>query len=167
MKTRTIFAAIAAILIISLAGCAVSAVQTLELVVSAAEIALPLIAPSAGVDPATVTAVDGYLAAVSTAVSKASDILAGSGTNAQKAAEITIAFANIADPIVPAKYQGLANAVAQVAAAVEKFLLSQPAAAPQSSAKYGSPRVAMPGADLAKLAQIKARAQKVLLQTQR
>ena len=66
-------------------------------------------------DPATIASVSGYLAATSQAITQATDIEAGTGTDAQKAVQIAAAFAGIAAPIVPAKYQALANAVQQVA----------------------------------------------------
>ena len=165
MKTRTIFAAIAAILIISLAGCSTSPLQILDLAVGAAEIALPLALPAAGVDPATTTAVESYLAAVSTATSKATDILAGPGTPAAKSAQIVAAFAGIAAPVVPAKYQSLVNAIQQVAQYVAQFIGSLPP--PAVAGKMSARAVSVSPADAAKLTQIKARAQKVLLQTQR
>ena len=117
------------------------------------------------VDPATTTAVESYLAAVSTAISKATDILAGPGTPAAKSAQIVAAFAGIAAPVVPAKYQSLVNAIQQVAQYVAQFIGSLPP--PAVAGKMSARAVSVSPADAAKLTQIKARAQKVLLQTQR
>ncbi len=124
MRHRNATAAIAAILMLSLLGCSTSPIDILNLAVGALEIALPLIGPAAGVDPQTVTAVESYLNATSAAISQASDILAGPGTDGEKAAQIAQAFAGIAKPFVPAKYTALVNAVADVAKYVAQFLAS-------------------------------------------
>jgi hypothetical protein len=124
--TKLTKTALAAVLILSLisAGCTASAIDILNLAVGALEIALPLVAPAAGIDPTTASAVESYLAATSAAISQASDILAGPGTDAQKAAAIAQAFAGIAKPLVPAKYTALVNAVQEVAKYVAQFLAS-------------------------------------------
>ena len=156
MKTRTVSAAVAAILIISLAGCSTTPLQILDLAVSAAEIALPLALPAAGVDPATTAAVESYLQATSSAIAKTSDILSGPGTPASKSAQIIAAFAGIAAPVIPAQYQALVNAIQQVAQYVAQFIGSLP---PPTVAGKMSARIStVSPADTAKLAQIKARA---------
>jgi len=164
MKTRTFSAAIAAILILSLAACSTSPLQILDLAVGAAEIALPLALPAAGVDPATTTAVESYLQATSTAIAKASDILAGTGTDAAKSAQIVAAFAGIAAPVVPAKYQALVNAIQRVAQYVAQFIGSLPA--PAAAGKMSASISTVSASDAAKLAQIKARAQALIFQIQ-
>jgi hypothetical protein len=152
MKTRTISAALAAILILCLAGCAASPIDILGLAVGALEIALPLIGPAAGVDAATVTAVEGYLSATSQAITQAGDILAGTGSDAQKTTAIISAFAGIAAPVVPAKYSALVTAVGQVAQYVAQFLTSLPAATTAGASH------ALKAADKTKVTSIQARA---------
>lgn len=126
MKTkRTLSAAIAAILILSLVGCSTSPIDILDLAIGAVEIALPLVGPAVGIDPTTLASVQAYLSATSAAISQASTILSGTGTDAQKAAAIAQAFAGIAAPIVPAKYGALVTAVADVAKYVAQFLANQ------------------------------------------
>ena len=105
-----------------LSGCSTTAIDILNLAVGALEVALPLIGPAAGIDPGTLAAVSGYLGGVSQAITEASSILAGTGTDAQKAAAIAAAFAGIAKPLVPPQYSALAAAVEQVAQYVAQFL---------------------------------------------
>jgi hypothetical protein len=154
-------ATLAAILILCAAGC--GALDYLQLAVGAAEIALPLIGPAAGVDQATVTAVSNYLAATSQAITQAIDIENGTGTDAQKATQIVAAFAGIAAPIVPAKYQALANAIQQVAQYIAKYL----ATLPVPSSATASKTTALSSAEKTKASQIRARAQAVWSKTHR
>ena len=159
MKYQSFRAAGAAVLILAMAGCSTSPLEYLQLAITAAEIALPLVGPAAGVDPATVTAVDNYLSATSGAITQATDILAGPGTDAQKAAQIIAAFAAIAAPIIPGQYSALATAVEQVAQAIAKFIASLPATSTATHA---------PGAaDAVKLSAVKARAVKLRAAVQR
>lgn len=133
-------------------GCQ-SALDWLELAVGALEAALPLVAPAAGVDPATIASVNTYLAATSQAIGEASSILAGSGTDAQKATAIVAAFAGIAAPVVPAQYSALVAAVVLVAKYVAQFLAKLPA--PTTPASVTHPAST---ADKAKLQTIQQRA---------
>lgn len=153
-------AIIAASLIFFLGAC--GALDYLQLAVGAAEIALPLIGPSAGVDSATIASVSGYLAATSQAITQATDIEAGTGTDAQKAVQIAAAFAGIAAPIVPAKYQALANAVQQVAQYIAEYLASLP---PSSTSTVGK-TTALSSSQKTKLSQIRTRALAVYAKTQ-
>lgn len=157
---RTLVAAgLAGVLL--LAGCGTSQVITsLELAIDAVAAALPLIGPAAGL-PADLTAqLEGYLGATSTAVSQASDILAGPGTDEQKAAQIVAAFAGIAVPIVPAKYQGIATAIQQVAQMVAKFLATLPSPALVSARAAGVTEhtTVFSEGDLRRLAEVKTKA---------
>lgn len=151
-----------------LTGCTNNQVITdLTLAVDALEIALPLIGPSAHLPPDLEAQIQAYLGATSQAITQASDILAGAGTDAQKAAAITAAFAGIAQPLIPPQYAGIGAAVAQVASLVSKFLGSLPATKVAAEA-VSARTVAMPGAnakttalskgDISKLAKVKARA---------
>ena len=144
---------------LALVGCSTSPLEYLQLAVGAAEIVLPLVAPSAGIDPATVAAVDNYLNAASEAITQASDILAGTGTDAQKATQILAAFAGIAAPIVPPQYAALASAVQLVAQYIAQFLASLPTT---STATH-----AIKSSDAVKVSAIKARAVKVHAATAR
>jgi len=151
-KTTLILTIIAVIIAacLCLTGCAVSPVTTLELAVGAIEIALPLIP---GVPTDVATAVESYLSATSAAITQASTILAGTGSDAQKAAAITAAFAGIAEPLVPAQYQSLATAVQKVAQYVAQFLTSTGSAANTTSTH------ALSAKDASRLAAVKTRAQ--------
>lgn len=158
---RNFCAVVAAILILCLVGCSPSAIDILNLAVGALEIALPLIGPAAGVDPGTIAAVQTYLGATSQAITQASDILAGPGTDAQKAAAIAQAFANIVAPLVPVKYQALAAAVEQVAQYIAQFLAKTASMARSETSHQVSP------ADTQRLGTIKARAGAVHLKVVR
>jgi hypothetical protein len=148
-------------------GCGTSQIiSNLELAVDAVSVALPLVGPAAGLPVDVQTQVGQYLVATSKAIGQASDILAGPGDDATKAAQITAAFAGIAAPIVPAKYQAIAQAVQQVATLVAKFLGSLPVASTQPIAvRAPGARAALPGqatalskGDLARLAAVKTKA---------
>jgi hypothetical protein len=111
-------------------GCQTSTViSTLESVVSAAEIAIPVIGAATGLSSATSAKIVQYLQEVNIATAQASTILAGTGTSAQKAAEIAKAFAAIAQGCncvpagTPQEVVAVVNAVAQ---AVLQFLTNFP-----------------------------------------
>jgi hypothetical protein len=125
MKTRI---AIAAFLIVCLMGCGqTTIIQNLQLTLDAITTAFPIIAGLTTMPPATVTDVGNYLDATNTALGQASTILAGTGTDAQKAAQITAAFASIAAPVVPAQYASIVTLIGTVAKDVSTFLASLPA----------------------------------------
>lgn len=111
-----------------LSGCSSSQVVTdLEVAVDAVSVALPVLGGVAGLPPAVATAVEGYLSAVNNCLAQASTILAEPNlTDAQKAAQITAACTTAAVPNVPAQYQALANAIANVAGDLAKFLAGLP-----------------------------------------
>jgi hypothetical protein len=154
-------AIIATILIVLLAlflvACQQSTViATLENVVSAAEIAIPVIGAATGLNPATTAAIVSYLQQVNIATAEAATILAGAGTSAQKAAQIIQAFAKIAagcncvPPGTPQEIVAVVNAVAQ---AVLQFLTNfPPTPAPP-------PVVKVSAGDRTKLTSIRTRAE--------
>ncbi len=140
------------------AGCSSSTViGDLDLVVTGVEAVFPTIAGIAGLPPAVVSQVSMYLAAVSSASAQASDILAGSGTTAQKAAQIVALFANIAAPLLPAGTpQVIISAINSVVQAVVKFLANfQGSKVTASRAQTSAP---VSDSDAAKLRTIKTRA---------
>jgi len=169
MRPKHTFAAATLVVVAAVAfsGCGTNQVITnLELAVDAVQVALPLIGPAAGLPADLQGQIQTYLGATSQAIGKASDILSGPGDDAAKAAQITAAFAGIAAPIVPVKYQGIATAVQQVAVLVSKFLagLPSPSTQPIAVRAPGSHPI-VPGqttklsaSDLSRLAAIKQKA---------
>jgi len=126
---------LAALLILS--ACSTSQViANLQIALDAVAAGLPILSGITGVPPAVVSDVETYATATNQALGQASTILAGSGTDAQKAAQIAAAFAGITAPVVPAQYAAIANLVATVAKDVAAFLSSVPSggSAPGGSA---------------------------------
>lgn len=119
MKRALLIAALA-----TLTGCnSNQAIANLQLAVEAADIAFSAVASSAGLPAATQTAVSNYLTAADQALSQASQILAGPGTAAEKAARLTATFAQVASPLLPAGTpQTVVNAVQAVSNAIARFL---------------------------------------------
>lgn len=157
---------IALLLVLFLTACQPSTViSTLEAVVAAAEIALPVIGAAAGLPPQTTAGIVGYLQMVDLAITQASVILAGPGTSAQKSAQIAQAFAAIAagcnciPPGTPQTVVAVVNAVAQ---AVARFLSTMGAApvakgiAPSSSVP---PNIKVTRTDRSELTKIRQRAE--------
>jgi hypothetical protein len=144
-------------LVVFSAGCQTSTiVSTLEGVVTAAEIAIPVIGAATGLNPATTTAIVSYLQQVNIATAEAATILAGAGTSAQKAAQIVKLFAGIAagcnciPPGTPQEVVAVVNAVAQ---AVLNFLTNfPPTPAP-------APAIKVSASDRTALASIRTRAE--------
>ena len=115
--------------IMILTGCSTATVITdLELALDAISAALPVLLPLVDVpaDAPVAAAVQTYLTAANSALGQASTILAGTGTDASKAAAILAAFAGIAAPVVPAQYGTLAAQVATVAQDIAAFLAFVP-----------------------------------------
>jgi hypothetical protein len=120
--------ALVAFLIVCLMGCGqTTVIQNLQITLDAITAAFPIIAGLTTIPPATVTDVETYLDATNTALAQASTILAGPGTDAQKAAQIAAAFAAIAQPVVPAQYASIVTLIGTVAKDVATFLASLPA----------------------------------------
>jgi type IV pilus biogenesis protein CpaD/CtpE len=156
------------ILALCTAGCQTSTIiSTLENVVSAAEIAIPVIGAATGLSAATSAKIVTYLQEVNIATAQAATILAGTGTSAQKAAEIAKAFAALANgcKCVPAGTpQEVVSVVEAVAQAVLNFLANFPPPAPGtivgSSQKVSVPTIKISAADRITLANIQSRATK-------
>ena len=114
-------------------GC--SAVDYMELAVTALEDALPLIGPAVGIPAPLLGLVETYLSATSQALTQAATIMESSATAAEKAGEITAAFIGIVVPLVPPQYAALAAGIAKIVADVFKFLKSLGLPAPASALK--------------------------------
>ncbi len=144
-------------LVLFLVACQQSTIiSTLEGVVSAAEIAIPVIGAATGLNPATSTAIVSYLQQVNIAAAEASTILAGAGTCAQKAAQIVQAFAKIAagcNCIPAGTPQEVVTVVNAVAQAVLQFLTNFP------PTPATPPVVKVSATDRAKLTSIRTRAE--------
>jgi hypothetical protein len=144
------------ILLLLTAGCQTSTlVSTLEAIVSAAEVALPVIGAAVGLPPALLAPIVGYLEAVNVAAAEAATILASTETSAQKAVDIAKAFAGVAagcnciPPGTPAEIVSVINAVAN---AIGNFLANfQHPPSPAPAIKISS-------ADRAALSSIRTRA---------
>jgi hypothetical protein len=107
---------------------ATQVITTLDAVVSAAEVAVPVVAAAANLPPGIASIVETYLQAVSTAAGKASVIIAGPGTTASKDTQIIAAFAGVVGGTLPAGTPAEIAAVVQaVAQAVANFLATIPA----------------------------------------
>lgn len=116
---------LAALLILS--ACSTSQViANLQIALDAVAAGLPILSGLTNVPPEVVAQVETYVGATNQALGQASTILAGTGTDAQKAAQIAAAFAGIAAPIVPPQYAAIANLVKTVAQDVAAFLASVP-----------------------------------------
>jgi hypothetical protein len=106
-------------------------VTTLEAIITAAEIAIPVIGAATGLPPQTSALVITYLQDVSTATGQASTILAGSGTPAEKAASIVQVFAKITAGIqlpgnTPPEIQAVLTGVMQAIASFLSNVGAQP-----------------------------------------
>jgi hypothetical protein len=141
-------------------GCQTSTViSTLEGVVSAAEIAIPVIGAATGLNPATATQIVAYLQQVNIATAQAATILAGTGTSAQKAAQIVQLFAGIAagcnciPPGTPQQVVAVVNAVVQ---AVLNFLTNFHTAGVASATPV---KIKISASDRTKLTSIRVRAE--------
>lgn len=119
---------ISVLAIVFLMGAACSRSQvlsTLSAVVVAAEVAVPVIGAATGVPPETIAVIVRYLEAVGKATAAASDILAGTGSAAEKSAQIAQAFATVSkgcNCVKPGTPTQIVNVVEAVAQAVIRFL---------------------------------------------
>lgn len=97
MTKQKVLLALILILCLLNVGCSQSEIlTTLTLVVTSAEIAIPVIGAAAGIPPPVIALISTYLQSVAAFTSQASDILAGAGTSAEKAAKILEASTAIA-----------------------------------------------------------------------
>lgn len=127
MQTK-LRAALAVIVILALVGCSTGTVITnLQTALDAISAVIPILGTITGVPVDDVSAAETYVQAANQALGQASTILAGSGTDASKAAQIAAAFAGIAAPVVPAQYANIVALVQTVAGDVAQFLASVPA----------------------------------------
>lgn len=163
--TRKQFTAIMLVPILFLTACTPSTlISTLEAVVSAAEIALPVIGAAAGLPPQVSVGIVQYLQTVDGAIVQASTILAGPGTSAQKSAQIVQAFASIAagcNCIPPGTPSVIVNVVNAVAQAVGRFLANFPQRTANESSRAPSaplPEIKVGRSDRAALSKIRSRA---------
>lgn len=159
MLRKRLSGAIALILILAMLGCAsTQVVGDLQVALDLVATALPILSAATGVPAATMTAVETYITAANAALGQASTILAGSGTDAVKAAQIAAAFAGIAAPVVPAQYAAIATLVQTLAGDVATFLVSlgvQPGATSAAAIKAPSGTTKF---DMVKLAHCTAQA---------
>lgn len=131
-------------------------VSTLEAAISAAEIAVPVIGAATHLNPATSAAIVTYLQEVNIATEQAATILAGTGTTAQKSAQIIQAFAKIAAGCncvpagTPQEVVAVVNAVSQ---AVLNFLTNF-----KPQGVVTTPAIKVTASDRAALAKLKDRA---------
>ena len=129
MKTKTSIALILTVLLFA-SGCTSSQIiADIQIGLDAITTLLPILG-TLGVPAAIQSDVATYAAATNAAFGKAATILAGPGTDPEKAALIVGSFAGIAKPLVPAQYASLVTQVAAIAQDVENFLLTLPAAKP-------------------------------------
>lgn len=149
--------ALSAVLMI---GCSQSTIVTiLQDAVDAAQVAFPLLAAEAGLDPALVAQTTKYLQDVNQGIAAAVPILASSATPAEKAAEIAAEFANIAEPDFPAGTpQIIVSAIDLVAQDVAKFLTSI-ATAKTVAAKTPKAKTDFSAGDVRRLAMIQLKAE--------
>ena len=106
-------------------------VTTLEGVIAAAEIAIPVIGAATGLPPQTSSLIVTYLQDVSTATGQASTILSGPGTATEKAAQILQVFSKITagiqlPPGTPPEVQAVLTGVMQAIATFLSNVGAQP-----------------------------------------
>ena len=156
--------ALVALLTLSLLTISCDALDYLQLAIGAAEVAIPLIPIG---DANTKSIVENALATASDAITQVADIEAGTGSTAEKAAAVTALLASTiqtvtaADKNIPAQYAALANAVAQVAAYLAKYLATLPAPT-AATARVSTPSQPSPKVK-AKLAAIRLHAQQIYM----
>lgn len=127
MRTTLSVLLVAALLMLTACPAVQTPIQKLQIAIQAISVGLPIIGGLTGVPADVITDVLRYLGEANDALSQSATILQGPGTDAQKAAQITAAFASIAKPEVPVKYQAIVDVVATVATDVAAFLANYPA----------------------------------------
>lgn len=143
-------------LVVCLAGCTPGAVTSaLDKVVSAVELALPLLS-FAGVPAPVIVLAQGYLQSVSAAVNETTTELASTDTSAVKAAKIASYFAAAIVPVLPA---GTPPIVAQLLQAVSDAVAAflKHIAGGQTLVAGKVPEIKVTMRDRAALAKIKER----------
>jgi hypothetical protein len=168
LKTRSLTALLMLAVMLCAACGAAEVVNGLELAIDAAEAVLPAIAAAANLPPATITLIDNYLAAVATALSKTSALLASGSPSDVEASQIVALFASAVAPALPAGTpQSVAAAVQAVGNAVANFLAqfqvsTTPAGGTAFAASKKLSSVKLTAEQRKKAAQLKARADAVL-----
>lgn len=145
--------------------------STLEAITLSAEIAIPVVAATGTVDPATLKVIADYVSAVSEATRKAAVHLASGEPGPQQAAEIIADFQAIVVPVlgpnVPPRVVDVVNAVAvAVKVLLDHFTPERPAgiAASRVTIRPVMPPVKITRADRWKLSSIAKRSQVVSAQ---
>src|ERR1039458_8317197 len=127
MKTKTSIALLLTVLLFA-SGCTSSQIiADIQIGLDAITTLLPILG-TLGVPAAIQSDVATYAAATNAAFGKAATILAGPGTDPEKAALIVASFAAIAKPLLPAQYPSLVTQFSLIARALAKFLFFPPAA---------------------------------------
>jgi hypothetical protein len=146
-------------------------ITSLEVVVTAAEVALPIVAGQVGLSPTTLAAILGYLKNVNVAIAESSTILASTTlTTLQKSEQVILLFTSLAKgcsclpkgtpQVVVDVIDGVVRAIANFLANVKPPVLppgTVVGAAPKS-ARSSAIKVKVSASDKTKLDNIKARA---------
>ncbi len=113
------------VLTLSLITTACNPLGNLELVITAAQVAIPAISAAGAIPPNTSAEIVKYLGAVNTAVGQTTTELASTDSSAQKATKITGFFAAAAIPVLPTGTdQRIVSVIQSVDAAIGVFLTS-------------------------------------------
>lgn len=122
-----------------LAACSPGQITTsIKIAISAAEIAIPIVASQTNLDPAIMSAVVTYLHEANVALNAVTTILSEGGSASVQAAKITAALSNVASVNLPSGTpQAVASAVNKVAEAIAKVLAN--------FATGGKPKLMKPG----------------------
>jgi hypothetical protein len=127
MDTKRAPLALMLALCLILSGCTTSqVVNNLQVALDAITVALPILGSVVAVPAPLIALVENYATQANTALGEASTILAGAGTDAEKAALIAAAFAKLGVPDVPAQFAAIANLVSTIAGDIAQFLGSLP-----------------------------------------
>jgi hypothetical protein len=169
-KRHAVNGAMALLLVVAVVICACApgqVVATLEAVIAAVEVALPLVMQGSGLPADQQAKITAYVSAVANATSQAAAELASADSGQVKAARVTAIFAGITAPMLPpGTAQRVVSVVASVANAVAKFLVQVQPAPMSFGARMVAVKVKVSGADTDRLSQIQKRAQVVSAQLQ-
>jgi hypothetical protein len=161
--TRTALVGVVIAVVLLQSCTAPQIIDTLDAVVSAAEVAVPVIAAAVNLPPGLASTIVTYLQSVSVAAGKASVIIAGPGTSASKDAQIIAAFAGVVGgALPPGTPAAIATVVQAVAQAVVNFLATIPASTTTIGAAL-SHSIRVSAADKVRLTSIKTRADVTLV----
>lgn len=161
---------ISVILLITVACGANQVITSLEVVVTAAEVALPIVASQVGLSPATLAAVLTYLKAVNVAIAESSTILASTTlTTIQKSEQVVLLFTSLAKgcnclpkgtpQVVVDVIDGVVRAIANFLANVKPPVLPPgTVSATPRNARSSTIKVKVSASDKIRLDKIQARA---------